>query len=322
MAKTTVPHRIIDKNGRETTVYRTPEKGTPVQRRRGIFPILNKPVTMEVALITDDGTAIPYARPYDPDNAAQYIPSMFTYRGELMALAPDGYSGLLCPYCKQFLDDEAIAAYDGAVYTCLNCGDNAPEAGYIQTKDIDLFDASTVYERTWYHATTSDTDFTGDFLVHAGSEQAAIERTKALMNDRKDLDTQFRIYELRVKRNIPIAPAVIEDYEWQELRWPESESDLGRRGKNAYPGFKRGAVTRYINYYEDAGSISILAPQSAYEVKGERLVERSIIENVSLQPKTQVTAFTEEGMRDYLRQTNRLPAGFNEEKKRVKAEGF
>jgi hypothetical protein len=142
-------------------------------------------------------------------------------------------------------------------------------------RDRVFADATVLPQRNWYHATLRadwHEDAAAAFVpVHIGSYNSALMRSR----DLRDLDgwghpedTVWTIYELTLKPEATYMEHVFED---SDSVWPDNFEDfiLATNGRS---------VVRYLNNYEDPGSISLLADASVLQVVSVKQIKAADID--------------------------------------------
>lgn len=170
-----------------------------------------------------------------------------------------------CPDCfKSLSKDEEQGLREWDSVWC-QCGRDI----WIEDKDISLMVLPSsspllykdeVKQRTWFHTTTVPdwlSIVTGiEAYVHLGSFEAAMERAtdKDFNLKRKNAGQCFR-WELALRPETMVADGVMQD----DNQWLKYVTDCSRKHLG-------GDVQRYLNKYESAGSISLLADPRMVEV--------------------------------------------------------
>lgn len=182
-----------------------------------------------------------------------------------------GLSALHCCKCgHHFSIAEQEKLLNDYGVECSNCGhkEDEMEAGVtIHPRYFDLLKKANVTEkgeRLWYHATTRDDwyDNLWNFavrmdrfpLVHIGTKETALDRAKQMS---KIWHGVGWLHTVRILPTATVSNFVIEDMNY----WPDEADELGRGEFKKFT-----SVTRYLNRYEEPGSISLLVDYRVIEV--------------------------------------------------------
>jgi len=233
---TTVPRQIIDKNGKRTTVYVSDEvQRKTIRHKNGTV----SSAAVERELIVDG-----------------------------WEVAPEGVTGYGCPFCGVFYTEEQRDAQQASKsMKCFECKEAfTPENANIGvTPDgLRFFDDNVVREEAWYHATVIDDwhnrvitginedgrkDPSLSAMVHLGTLQAALDRIKFVSEFQTEgKDQEWVIHKIQLDPKIPIHATVIEDDNAEpNLVYLAQEDDW----------YEGGGATRYVNRYENEGSVSL-----------------------------------------------------------------
>jgi len=145
---------------------------------------------------------------------------------------------------------------------CGECGavmHNSVDCGaLLRRSEVLFFSDDEVRKNTWYHSSDSpdwaEAVQNGTITaIHAGSLKAAEDRVTGL--GRRNETTW--IYELRIKSTATVDPSIY--------------NDDPRHHESVY-GENRSHVARYLNLFEDTGSISVLVDASQVEIVGRTKV--------------------------------------------------
>jgi len=282
-----IPTPITDKNGKQTTVHRKPftDSSLSIERISSIAGTVESK-KMHAIHTTDLGETVPTPAAYDPDNPEWYEPVVFHhYEGENpIPLAPEGYSGARCPECLCFLTrDELREGQSGDSIKCPNCNVTNNDRDYgdfnvaLAAESAYLFDSDNVRAESWFHA-TQNKDWFNEVLespdqpiVHVGSLDAAIARAKSVSNGSSRYE--FSIYELRIKPEAEITPTILVDADNLAPNFVTDFPDYDDPDDDTedFPDtFSPTAIGRYVNGFEDHGSVSLASVPSNFEVVGSR----------------------------------------------------
>lgn len=169
---------------------------------------------------------------------------------EVMTVDPNVFSAFKCPGCLKHLhlsDEAPLAA--GLGFSC-SCGfsEEDPNRLYCTLLPSSLPRAEAPLSAKWFHA-TSMPDWESwvrspDNVVHLGTPSAAHARIVEL--GRRRPSDVFSIFEVSLSPNARLAPYVSEDLNG----WPDRSYDLPYE------------AIRYLNLWEDPGSISLMVSAS------------------------------------------------------------
>jgi hypothetical protein len=142
---------------------------------------------------------------------------------------------------------------------------------------------NTVRQHTWFHA-TDDSDWyqnissggrvdrprhgEGDVMVHLGMEASAYARAQQLYAEFAGYEVlipEWFLYEVKLVDDAVIFPELQDD----EDDFPERSVDT----TSEYLEWEPNGVTRYLNAYEQPGSISLLANPKSFTVLNRRTLQ-------------------------------------------------
>lgn len=179
-------------------------------------------------------------------------------------IAPRGVSGACCEQCHSPLSiQDARRRAASHVISCPKCGAPSQNGGVkaVLFDDADLLhDEVATLRRVWFHATCSEDWLEevleadcglGDLLVHVGSYDAAVDR--AIHCSTKFSDVEWHIYEIILDEATHVSPRVLADQEELAPMWSSEAAGY----------WSPYGATRYVNGYEDPGSISLLVNPNA-----------------------------------------------------------
>jgi hypothetical protein len=212
--------------------------------------------------------------PYDEENPRSYKPTKLYYNGadEPWWIAPAGRTGIQCHKCGDFASYESVSGQlmnGNALHVCSRCGTSivpGDEGTFINDQGLRMLDKRNVEKEVWYHSTQNPNwvedinkeDPIGGFpLAHFGTKTASEMRASRLYAEEWD-KRPFYLYELRVKPGTYVANSIIED---EDEDAPQVSKEIP---DNAV--YSKNGITRYFNYWEDPGSVSLLSPASNFEV--------------------------------------------------------
>lgn len=208
---------------------------------------------------------------------------------EAICVAPAGTSGQYCPKCKHYqpADIYERPETEFGMVTCVNCSERLTFNSLgtdIRPEELKYISDAAVRKAHWFHITRSDNWVDevqeGDAMVHLGSHEAAMIRLRDILHEDSYIDPdaddeeapeEYYLYEVRLKPKVDIARGIFRD---QEALWPETAQVVDEEYMNLvteriepfYPPFSKSGVSRYLNEYEGAGTISLLAHADAYEL--------------------------------------------------------
>jgi len=226
---------------------------------------------------------------YDPDNPKEFFSGRFKASerpDDFYAMAPEGYSGVRCFKCGRFLSkEEALASYNGEKCLCPHCGTDFFPSGetYLIDHGIQMMDVNEVKKSTWYHASSNpnwvasvnahDDSLKDDHLfIHVGSRESSLMRAKAVVFEKsegltpaqkKKANKKFYLYELKLDESVEVSNTVVDD---ENDSSPKTSSDVV---KDPSRGYSADGVTRYVNWYEDPGSMSLTGSVKNFSAVGK-----------------------------------------------------
>ncbi len=191
-------------------------------------------------------------------------------------VAPEGFSSLYCSKCGRYYS-KAYAKRLSDTNKEIKCEyADCTQAQILEKTGVDLrfedakfLDSNEVLSSHWYHATnvrhwlqklqeTGEGNPHSTILAHVGTKNAALERTRDVVKWNSTLrDSEYYLYELRFKLNAKVSPFVFND---ADTDWPET---LGRTSGTPY---SPNQANRYVNEFEAAGGMSLLANPNMFEV--------------------------------------------------------
>lgn len=185
----------------------------------------------------------------------------FDYQDIPIALA--NRSALACATCGTFYPENIDGASINSFTRCQGCnGRNQVETVTcaIKPESVDMLRDENVRDTIWYHASVRK-NWKADLarssvkpVIHLGSKESALERASHVGDD------EMFLYEIRLKTGVPISPYLeLDDTDSQPMTVEKMADNERMEGDG---------VTRYLNRYEDCGSISLMANPDAFEVVG------------------------------------------------------
>lgn len=198
----------------------------------------------------------------------------FVYQGQEFALQPDDNktSTIYCISCNSVLPKDHVYFTNKRGAKCDECGSKLSgdfDIGILFSQDsLKFLNDDTVRETKWYHTTQNPNweqslhDNSRGFL-HVGTEQAAKDRCKTLLNDDEQLTY---LYEIEMVEDTEIHDHVHYEDPYQDNA-PNNESN-----PEDYKNINFNGATRYMNIMEDPGSISLLINPKKVRVKGVKTI--------------------------------------------------
>jgi len=211
-----------------------------------------------------------------PETNNFYTGGHVMHNGYRYAIAEPGCSGTICMRCRYNLTiKESDAALYGDAPGCPNC--KTKDTGDIFLAGVvkehaSFFDAQNVREATWFHATTSPdwhagllNEEEGTPLVHLGSHETAMDRANDIdANNEEEKDAVWYLHEIKLRPEADISEHVLSD----DNEYAPEYADEAEGTQYSVDG-----VTRYVNGYECAGHISLLANVKSFEVVSTKVVK-------------------------------------------------
>jgi hypothetical protein len=223
--------------------------------------------------------------------------STMTVHGKEYTVAPAGKSGTFCKECGYHLSEEessdATLHFNlGQDSPCPNCDNKVPGRAGMEGYGLSLLPESVKYaddnytrQTKWYHATkranwhegilqneqdqwslrsmpSYDEDMDTTALVHLGTLDAA-KRRMADLNDKnsfKKEKQEWFIHEITLDADCDVSATITPD---ENYHVPKYAYECEQREDDVYSS---KGVTRYVNMYENPGSISLLANPKAFKV--------------------------------------------------------
>ena len=251
-----VPTVITDVNGVVKTVHKSPPVISKDERRAAMLP----PVTAMLVKPAPSFITDPY--------------------GTRWEVAPEGYTGAKCAKCGEWIMDTADF-HTTLPYHCDFCGAiyfTGNDVG-IRSDAVRFFDVQEVKNADWFHVSirsdwfTSINSYSADEkpFVHAGSEQATGSRIISVTEaSRLPEDTPFFLHRLRIKDQAPVAPIIqVDDDEGapkNHLEAVDSYEAMKEFGEERLAHYTSRSIVRYVNGFEDPGSMSLMMTGDMFEV--------------------------------------------------------
>lgn len=207
---------------------------------------------------------------------------------ETIVLCADNEPATRCADCEHGYTDSQMDTISRMMslnrpFACVKCGhvhhDVTEFKIWVRENSAKFLNLDTVRNSFWYHGTHARHWYEsliaggdpfhhsygiGEIMVHIGTQPAAEERIRHRQEFnayRNPLGFEdWCVFTLRIKDNAPIHPVLQKDFDW----FPETNNEtLG--DFDEFDWEPRG-VTRYLNAFENPGSISLLANINALEV--------------------------------------------------------
>ena len=198
----------------------------------------------------------------------------FVHHGNEFAIQPNDEksSTIYCITCNTVLSKEHEYFINKRQAKCDECGSKLSgvfDTGtLIARESLKFFNDDVIRESKWYHTTQnpnweqSINDDSRGFL-HIGTEQAANDRCKTLLNN--DEEPTY-LYEIEIMEDTEIHDKThYEDPYYDNT--PSNESD-----PEDYKKINFNGATRYVNEMEDPGSISLLINPKKIRIKNVKTV--------------------------------------------------
>lgn len=191
---------------------------------------------------------------------------VFVHKGHPFVRSDSTKSQYYCLECNTRLPKSDEYTKVQWSVNCPNCGreciDNLVGTTLLESSEK-FFHKEAVREAVWYHYTENEewesyleADNAEARLMHFGTHQAAMDRKLATGNG------GGRLYEIRLKPTAEIADEVLEDDPFND----DDVAPLATTAAEESRGLLVNGVTRYVNYYEDPGSVSLIAHPGSFEI--------------------------------------------------------
>lgn len=179
-------------------------------------------------------------------------------------ISPEGSSGANCK-CGAYLSRSQTEELCYQSTTCRVCQKRINNISELAAPSIShdsqrFLDDEEVRNASWFHITT-DPEWASNVsekvelpVVHVGTENAAQDRLTMIQDDLRYGDKVY-MYEVKVKPEIDIIPEVTGDGD-----------QFQAKTASARENHQRGRISRYVNSWEDAGSISLLIEGNMFSV--------------------------------------------------------
>lgn len=230
------------------------------------------------------------AKNSDKAESVFYTGATVVHNRNRYAIAEEGRSGTICMRCRYNLSpEESEEAIHGKGRRCPNCG--TPNTGDVflaaVVKDhAKFFDAEEVRNAVWYHATTTpdwhqamleldDRELLKDEitegeditpLVHLGSYETALDRANDISKNNEG-EGPWYIHEIRLKPDTEVNDTIMPD---------ENDEAPEYAAFAVESGYSANGVTRYVNGFECAGHMSLVANVKSFEIIGTRVLEPAL----------------------------------------------
>jgi hypothetical protein len=179
-------------------------------------------------------------------------------------ISPEGYTGANCK-CGAYLTRDQTKTLTYASIKCKVCNkriDGFEDLGptNISHSSKQFLDDSTTLNATWYHITTdpewaSNVSGSADLpVVHVGTKNAAEDRL-TMISDDLHYDAKVFMYEVKLKQGTELLSEVHGDGNDYQPKFAADRHPT-----------ERNKVARYVNSWEDAGSISLTLEGNMFDV--------------------------------------------------------
>jgi hypothetical protein len=179
-------------------------------------------------------------------------------------ISPEGSTGANCK-CGAYLTRSQTEELCYQATKCTVCQKRINNISELAAPSIShdskkFLDDDEVRKASWFHITT-DPEWASNVsenaelpVVHVGTESAAQDRLTMIQDDIRYGDKVY-MYEIKLKPEIDIFPEVHGD-----------GNDFQPKTANDRDKEERGKVLRYVNSWEDAGSISLMIEGNMFSV--------------------------------------------------------
>ena len=195
---------------------------------------------------------------------------LLVHQGVPYALGDTSLSVYYCLECNTQFPKSDEYRVPGWKKRCEQCGEVSEDSvvGYtLKPGDEKFFEKEAVLESEWYHYTTHGEDWESFLepgnpkakLVHLGSRDSAVDRythTRSGLHGGEEL----RIYKVRLKPESVVAENILQDDPFNAQIVPLVADGGVQRG------ILMSGVTRYLNAYEDPGSMSLMVNPELIEI--------------------------------------------------------
>lgn len=179
-------------------------------------------------------------------------------------ISPEGFTGANCK-CGAYLTRKQTEELCYQSVKCTVCTKrinnvselNAPSISHDSKK---FLDDEAVREATWYHITT-DPEWASNVsendnlpVIHVGTKNAAEDRLEMIRDD-LSYDAKVYMYEVKLNQGTELIPEVFGD-----------GNDYQPKFARERPSEEQQKAIRYVNSWEDAGSISLLIEGNMFAV--------------------------------------------------------
>jgi hypothetical protein len=188
-----------------------------------------------------------------------------TINGQRIAIGVDTHSNFACLQCGNLFQSGIKMNYNPQCQACGAISSRDDIEVVLKPESLPMLqDDKNVLEASWYHISIRKdwvTDLNSEEdkpVVHLGSKEAAMERMSDIGED------EMYLYEVKLNPGIPVAKHLeddLNDYQPELVSQMEKSTVMEAEGAN-----------RYINRYEDAGSVSLMVSPDSFAVTKVELI--------------------------------------------------
>lgn len=192
---------------------------------------------------------------------------------EAWEVSPEGYTGLHCKCGAYFTREQLDTMNNRGHVPCKVCNekfyspDQCDEV-HLAHSSFRYTDPENIYKDTWYHITTDSNwdksiSHQSDLpMVHLGTKEAALDR-KIQIDDSVHVDDKFYLFEVKMKRTSDV---------YENIRG-DGNAYQAKKSSQQQPEC-RGKIVRYVNGWEDPGSVSLEVDYSMFEITSKNEIPR------------------------------------------------
>jgi hypothetical protein len=195
---------------------------------------------------------------------------LLIYQGNPYVLGDSSKSVYYCLDCNtQFpkSDEYTTPGWKKRCEGCRELSEDGIVGHTLKPGEERFFEKEAVLESEWYHYTAQG-DHWESFLapgnpkakmIHLGSEDAALHRRSSTRGAIRGTEA-LRVYKVRLKQDAVVADNILQDDPFNDRTAP-LVADGGIQ-----KGILMSGVTRYVNDYEDPGSMSLMVNPELIEI--------------------------------------------------------